>query len=330
MNAELVDVRLRPFAEADYARMVAIVNANYPDYPQTVEEIRHWDRSWETDRYDRLRLVAENEAGGVVGAGEIHHLRREFHPQKYAMQVHVDPAWQRRGIGSAIYERLLAELRARAAIAVRTSVQESLVDTIDFLHHRGFVEILRMWESRLDVDSFDFGRFAGAEERVTRAGIVLTDLATEGRLNPNALRQAYELFSTVYHDVPSHDPITDTSFESFVAHTANSPTSILDAFFLAKSLAERRGARYVGLSNLHRSLAESDVLYQGLTGTLREYRGHGIALALKLRTVRYARDHGIPEIRTWNDARNRPMLRVNEALGFVKQPVWIDFQKALA
>jgi RimJ/RimL family protein N-acetyltransferase len=50
-------------------------------------------------------------------------------------------------------------------------------------------------------------------------------------------------------------------------------------------------------------------------------------MGLKLHTVRYARDHGYREIRTANDIRNRPMLRINEALGFVKQPAWIAFER---
>jgi hypothetical protein len=45
--------------------------------------------------------------------------------------------------------------------------------------------------------------------------------------------------------------------------------------------------------------------------------------------VRYAQARGAREIRTWNNTRNRPMLRINEAMGFQKQPVWIEFEKSL-
>jgi GNAT superfamily N-acetyltransferase len=142
--------------------------------------------------------------------------------------------------------------------------------------------------------------------------------------DPEAVRKAYDLDCACSLDVPAVDPVTTGSYESFVAHAVKGPGSLLDAFFIAKD-----GERYAGLSNLRRSEELDDVLYQGLTGVLRDYRGKGIAMALKLRTVRYAREHGKREVRTWNDTRNRPMLRINEAMGFVKQPVWILFQKTL-
>jgi len=53
-------------------------------------------------------------------------------------------------------------------------------------------------------------------------------------------------------------------------------------------------------------------------------------MALKLRAVAYAKERGFREIRTWNDSINRPMLAINEALGFAKQPAWITFGKDLA
>lgn len=42
------------------------------------------------------------------------------------------------------------------------------------------------------------------------------------------------------------------------------------------------------------------------------------------------RARGVREIRTWNDQRNQPMLAVNESLGFVKRPAWIQYQKDLS
>ncbi len=59
-------------------------------------------------------------------------------------------------------------------------------------------------------------------------------------------------------------------------------------------------------------------MYQGLTIVRRDERGNGIAMALKPRTVEWARDHGIREIRTWNDTLNRSMLRNQRGDGLRK------------
>jgi predicted GNAT superfamily acetyltransferase len=99
-----------------------------------------------------------------------------------------------------------------------------------------------------------------------------------------------------------------------------------DAHFLA---IDREG-RYLGVSNLFAALDDPTFLWQGLTGVRRASRGKGIAMALKLRTVRYALDRGVEHIKTWNDQYNRPMLAINEAMGFERQPAWITYEKELA
>jgi RimJ/RimL family protein N-acetyltransferase len=118
--------------------------------------------------------------------------------------------------------------------------------------------------------------------------------------------------------------VTEVSFEFYVQHTVDSPNALPEAHFLALD-----SGRYVGVSAVFKSPPQPGILYQGLTGVRGGYRGKGIALALKLQTVRFAREHGYHEIRTYNDIRNRPMLRINEAMGFVKQPAWISFEKGL-
>jgi RimJ/RimL family protein N-acetyltransferase len=52
------------------------------------------------------------------------------------------------------------------------------------------------------------------------------------------------------------------------------------------------------------------------TGTLRAYRGRGLALAVKLASIRWAREHGITSMSTHNDETNAAMLAINRRLGY--------------
>lgn len=64
-----------------------------------------------------------------------------------------------------------------------------------------------------------------------------------------------------------------------------------------------------------------------LTAVKRAYRRQGIALALKLRAIVYAQEHGKPYIKTWNDSPNEGMIALNERLGFVRQIGWLTYRK---
>jgi hypothetical protein len=74
------------------------------------------------------------------------------------------------------------------------------------------------------------------------------------------------------------------------------------------------GDEWVGFTQLWRSTASPE-LY---TGTQRSHRRRGVALALKLWSIEFARALGTPVIKTCNEQNDRGMLAINERLGFVK------------
>lgn len=315
---------LRDFTPADYGRYVAIVNASFPDYGWTVEEVRHEDGGWDHSRYFRRRLLAE-DASGVVGVADASHWRNRFQPDNYNVDVVVEPGARRRGHGRALYERMEATLRDRGGRLLRSGVKESMTEGVRFARANGYVELSRDWESRLDLAAFDELPFSGAFTRIAEQGVTLTTLAEElSRDRDEALRKAFELHEETRRDVPSPDPATPGDPALF-RRELEGPTALHDAYFIAVG----PDGTWLGESNLWASLADPTFLWQGITGVRREARGRGIAMALKLETLRYGRTHGKREIKTWNATTNRPMLRINEALGFVKQPAWIRFEKDL-
>ena len=69
--------------------------------------------------------------------------------------------------------------------------------------------------------------------------------------------------------------------------------------------------------------------YTAMTGVRREYRGQGLALALKLLSFRTMKEHGSTEAITQNDTANMPILRLNEKLGYQKRPAYLQWEKPL-
>ena len=317
-------ITVREFTPADYDRYVELTNRSYPDYGWTVKEVRHDDEGWDHSRWFKAPLVAES-GGRVIGSAEAAHSRGRFHPDNYQVDVTVDPDERRRGAGGALYARLEAALRERNAHLARGATKESMADGVRFLEAHGYQELRRDWESRLDVQAFDETPFLGAYARIIEQGIRLTTLAVElARDRDAALRSAYDLREECRADVPSPDPATPADFGLFLKELEG-PTALPDAYIVAIG----PDGRWLGQSDLWASLADPSFLWQGLTGVRREARGKGIAMALKLEGVRYAKAHGKREIKTWNAQVNRPMLRINEAMGFVKQPAWVQFEKDL-
>jgi len=321
-------IRLRPFTAEDWPAAVEISNRIFPDSPRSLEGALHWDSRWE-EKYFRERLVAEGEDGRMVARGTLQHIPWQFSPDTYEINLEVDPTRQRQGVGSALYEALMGTAQERKAVLVRSDAKESKPESLAFLRNRGFEEIQRAWESRLDVTGFDLASFAKAEPRAAEQGFVVTTLAAdlaaagpEGR--DEVLRAVYELDCECSEDEPSFAPVTMPPFERWRDDVLASPTALREANFLMKD-----GERYVGLSALFKNLVLPHVLQQGFTAVARSHRGRGVAMALKVCGVRFAKERGYTEIRTGNNTRNRPMLRINEAMGFVKQPVEIELGKRI-
>jgi GNAT superfamily N-acetyltransferase len=319
-------VRLRPVTDDDFEALAEIATANFPDEPRTAAESRERYEKFDAERYAREYVVALDGDGRVVGSGTYAHVPWSFHPDKYTVYVTVHPSRHRQGIGTHLMEHLLTGLRARGATRLRSWAREDYAHSLEFLARYGFREYNRTFESRLPVAQVDVTHLAAAEERAAAAGITITTLADELVRDPNCLPGVYQAHCGLEVTTPHTDPDLPTvpSYERWVAHEVRHARVPLDAFFLAK-----QGDFYVGESAMKRSESEPHVLWQQLTAVHREFQGRGIATALKLRTLVYAKAHGFREIRTFNSSENGPMLAVNTKLGFVRQPAWIDFTREL-
>jgi GNAT superfamily N-acetyltransferase len=317
------DLLIRAFDARDYDSLVRVSNASFPDHPRTAEEWSYEDARLDRSRYHLERHVGIDTLGEIVGHAGLGHMPWNFHPHKYWVEVCVHPRHRRRGVGQALWARLVASLRARAARVACTQVRADLSDGVWFAERRGFVEVMRRWESRLTVAAFDFDRFQPSLVRAVASGVKITTLADERARDPDCLHRIYEMEQEISRDVPLPDDYTPVDFTTFLDYAVTAPLALNDAFFLAVV-----DGVYAGLSVLYQAAA-GDWLTQGLTGVRRSFRGRGLATALKLKTIAYARAYGAREIRTWNEINNAPIVAINEKLGFIRQPPWLTYAKEL-
>ena len=309
-----------PTTSAHYPGMATLYNAIDPELHLSAADFTEGDRLRDP-KFKTQRWVAI-EKDEIVGAGYYTQSNWFAHPQKFMIWVGVHPRRQRDGIGSALYETIMQGLQPFEPLALRTRANDDNPQSIRFLEKRGFQEVIRDIPSELDVQAFDLTRFTGLEDRFRGNGIEIKTLP-ELENDPQRNRKLYDLDWEMSLSVPGDlaAGIGRRGFEKYVAYAITGPSAIPDGFFVAV-----KGEEYIGLSHLLSS--EKGVsLYQGLTGVKPQYRRYGIGLAMKIRCIRYAQANGYSIILAENDAKNIPMLAMNERLGFVRKPEVITFEK---
>lgn len=313
---------IRPFekTDSDYAKVVSVANRVWAEYPDTADEWKERDsRRAAKVKWGRFLAEANGVSVGLASYGQSLML---YHPNRFWIDVDVLPECRGEGIGTALYNHLLEQLTPYEPATLWTHTREDFTGGVRFLAKHGFDEAMREWESRLDPSRVNLAEWTKYESRMAQAGIELKTVQ-ELESDPDRDEKLYELEWEIEQDVPAPKPPTKMPFAEWKKIWTR--TNLLpDAWWIAV-----QDGRYVGQSNLWGSQARQDLLYTGLTGVARSHRRMGIASALKIQAVRYAQEKGIVEVRTWNEAHNEGMLDINVRLGFVRQPVHIEYIKKL-
>ena len=259
-----------------------------------------------------------------MGFGDLGHVPWSFHPKRFQGRIYVDKTHQNRGIGQFIYENLMSFASGLQAEEFWGYAREDMPVSLAFLAKRGFRERLRSWESRLSTATVNISQFSRYLEKASNAGVEISSLSRELEVDQECYKKLYHLSQTLMADVPSPFPYTPVSYEQWHSFDMKDPGLLPDVYAIAK-----HGADYVGLSSVRRLDKEPHGLYQVLTGVRREYRGKGIAFAMKLKVIERAQRQGYDLIKTENATDNEAIIGINVKLGFQRQTGWVDLSKTL-
>lgn len=301
----------------DYPQMAAVRNASQPDWPTSAEEMAHQDAQRDPKLY-HTQIVAE-QGGQIVGLGGIGHDDFSFEEWRYWGGLNVHPQARGQGIGTAIYDELLRQMQERGARELRTGLSDKPQDAagLAFLEKRGWQRAWERFESELNTKNIDLHAFDSLMQQVEAGGVQLLSLA-ELASDPERNRKLWELDWLLFQDVPLGTVLTKKELEQWAKEELDDPQLQTEFSFVAVDphANDPLTGNYVGYSTL--GLSPGGFYYIGMTGMRREYRGRGIAKALKVAAMRALDAVGGGLIRTFNDAPNVAMIKMNQELGFTR------------
>lgn len=309
---------IRDVQHNDYTALAAIHNALDPAHPATADALRFTDARSDP-RFKARRWVLEHD-GAVIGTVRYWQSAIFYAPGRFNLTLTVHPDYHGQGFGMALYTHVLNALKRLKPSELMTSTRDDQPRGIRFAQDRGFVELGRIWEARLDVSSVNLTPYDALHNRLAAQGITITTLAALED-DPDRDRRLYDLEMAVSQDIPTGENVT-LDFAAWQQRYLQSPALLPEAYLIAV-----QGGAYVGISNLFAPPGVSQ-LSCTFTGVSSDYRRKGIALALKVRGIAFAQAHGFHTIVTRGNPANVPIMALNARLGFVQQPAVIHFKRA--
>lgn len=319
--------RARQFEDRDREPWVAERNTWYG--PMEQGSSSEW-RIWESLSPDAslLRITVEDESGNVSAIADVSNGGAFRHPDgAQSGGVSVARAHRGRGIGSALLAVIIDEAMRRKAPRFLAGTSAAHPDSVEWAAKRGFREIGRRIESYVELATFDAGRFGAKVDQVRRSGLALKTIeeildGRDGEDRETFMKALHDAEKPMWEDIPWATPTPHWPLERFRQMAFESGQMIPEASIVAYD-----GEKIAGLTTTGRR--ESLDGYTWMTGVGRDYRGRGLATAIKVEALSRAKAKGLRAMLTTNDEPNKAMRQINAKLGYQLLPAHIQLEKPL-
>jgi GNAT superfamily N-acetyltransferase len=272
----------------------------------------------------RLAWLASGDDGVPLGSAFLRLFTKEGQEHLAELELAVHGAERRQGVGTRLLEAAVDAAKSeRRRSVIAQAVQGSPADL--FLAARGFRPVLSLTYARLPLADVDRAAIDALVE-VPHPGYRLTEW--EGTV-PDALARSFAASRRAMDDMP----MEGTDFGTVVWD--------VDRVVAAAEAVARRGELLHTVAVLNESdggvVGFSELVVPGDgsgdgqhygTAVLPEHRGRGLARWMKAAAVRHAleRHPALAGLRTDTAQSNKPMLAVNDSLGYLPTHKAVEYQ----
>jgi len=264
-------------------------------------------RELSPDTVELLVRIDGVPAGGAFVGSPI----AEPHARHAGVGGYVLPEARGRGVGSAIYRELSERARRLGKEELEAGGPAEDEASLAFLRHRGFREVTRTQQATLEL--------GGPTLEAPPAPVEFEVVVLEGR--PELAHGMYEVAREAIPDIPVSEPLTTGTEAEWRETELDEARADLTVVALADGVV-------VGYSTLG-DFGDGAGLHL-MTGVRRDWRGRGVARALKVAQIEAARAAGLNRLLAFNDTTNAPMQRLNVALGYRLHPIYVTLRGPLA
>ena len=320
---------------ADFIEMVRVRNAieleltgNPEAVPTAADILPRWQ-----DPYSPQTLFVARVDGAIVGRSILALDIEEGGAHVANVVVEVLAAFQRRGIGSALF----AAVEALAAENRRTTLQTDFLNPpqdgpriesptgygsvpahspgVPFARARGFAleQVVRASRLALPYE-------APLAAALAASGAEYAVETWEGATPEHRVDDLATLHARMSTDAPAAGlDVSEEKWDAERIRTLDALRAKSDTSMLTAAAVHLPTGRLVAYSELSVPDSAALAVRQEDTLVLREHRGHRLGMLVKVANLELlGRLHpGHPSVTTFNAEENRPMLDVNEAIGFV-------------